>query len=272
VDEYLQTNLENWESRVPVHTGPQGYDLERYLADPAALSSVVALDAPNLGDLTGQRAVHLQCHIGTDTLSLARLGAEVTGVDFSPSALAAARQLAERAGPPVRFVQATVDEVPERLPGTFDLVYTGVGALNWLPSAQRWARIVSGLLRPGGRLYLREGHPMLYTLDDERDDRELVVRDPYFETPEPQRWESAVSYTGSPQRLAQPVTYEWNHGLGEVVQAVLDAGLRLTRLEELRELEWPFFDWMEPTERGGFILPEGDERLPLMYRLEATKL
>jgi 2-polyprenyl-3-methyl-5-hydroxy-6-metoxy-1,4-benzoquinol methylase len=135
VDEYTRTNLDNWESRVPVHTGPQGYDLDRYVKDQLALSRVVTLDAPRLGDLMGQRVVHLQCHIGTDTLSLARLGAEVTGVDFSPSALAAARQLAERAGPAVRYVQATLDEVPERLQETFDLVYTGVGALNWLPSA-----------------------------------------------------------------------------------------------------------------------------------------
>ena len=271
MDEYTRTNLENWESRVPVHTGAQGYDLDRYLDDPKSISRVVSVDAPHLGDLTGQRVVHLQCHIGTDTLSLARLGAEVTGIDFSPAALAVARQLAERAGPAVRYVQATVDEVPLRLPETFDLVYTGVGALNWLPSARRWARIVSGLLRPGGRLYLREGHPMLYTLDDEREDRELVVRHPYFETSQPQRWESPVSYTGALEPNAQPVTYEWNHGLAEVVQAVLDAGLQLTRLEELRELEWAFFDWMEPTERGGFVLPDAAERLPLMYRLEAIK-
>lgn len=271
VDEYTRTNLANWESRVPVHTGDGGYDLQRYVDDPTALSDVVAFDARHLGDLTGQRVVHLQCHIGTDTLSLARLGAEVTGVDFSPSALHAARELAQRAGQEVRYVEATVDDVPHRLAERFDLVYTGVGALNWLPSVRRWARIVSGLLRPGGRLYLREGHPMVYTLDDERDDRMLVVEYPYFETDTPQRWESPYSYTGGRQALREPVTYEWNHGIGEVVQAVLDAGMRLTRLEEHAELEWPFLDWMEPTTRGGYVLPDRPERLPLMYSLEAVQ-
>jgi SAM-dependent methyltransferase len=271
VDDYTRTNLENWESRVPIHTGERGYDLQRFLDDPTALSNVVAFDAPHLGDLSGKRILHLQCHIGTDTLSLARLGGEVTGVDFSPSALAAARELANRAGPFVRYVESTVDDVPARVRETFDLVYTGAGALNWLPSIRRWAAIVSTLLAPGGRLYLREAHPMLNALDDERDDRLLVVEHPYFEMPEPTRWEMAVSYTASEEPVPQPITYEWNHGLGEVVQAILDAGLRLTRLEEHRELEWAFFDWMVPTERGGYVLPERPERVPLMYTLEAVK-
>lgn len=143
-------------------------------------------------------------------------------------------------------------------------------SLNWLPSARHWARIVAGLLAPGGRLYLREGHPMLGTLEDDRDDRRLVVEHPYFETAEPNRWESPTSYTGDGP-LAEPVTYEWNHGIAEVVQAVLDAGLTLTRLAEQCELEWAFWPWMATTARGTYVLPERPDRLPLMYSLEATK-
>jgi SAM-dependent methyltransferase len=271
MDDYTRTNLANWEARVPIHCGPEGYDLARFHADPAALSDVVAFDAPHLGDLRGLDVVHLQCHIGTDTLSLARLGGQVTGVDFSPSALAVARELSASAGPAVRYLEASIDDVPTALPATFDLVYASVGALNWLPSAARWAAIVAGLLRPGGRLYLRESHPVLAALDDERDDELLVLAHPYRETPEPNRWETAQSYTGSDEVVAQPVTYEWNHGLAEVVQGVLDAGLRLTRLAEHEELEWRFLDWMVPTERGGFVLPDAPERLPLMYTLEAVR-
>jgi SAM-dependent methyltransferase len=271
VDEYTRTNLGNWESRVPIHTGEHGYDLQRFLNNPEALSDVVAFDAPALGDLSGKRVVHLQCHIGTDTLFLARLGGAVTGVDFSPAAIAAARKLSDQAGPFVRYVESTVDDVPTRLPETFDLVYTGAGALNWLPSVRRWAKVVSRLLAPGGRLFLREAHPMLGALDDERNDQLLVVEHPYFETTQPNRWESPLSYTGSDEPVSQPVTYEWNHGLGEVVQAVLDNGLRLTRLEEHCELEWQFFDWMVSNARGGHVLPDRRERLPLMYSLEAVK-
>ena len=112
---------------------------------------------------------------------------------------------------------------------------------------------------------------MLNALDDERADQLLVVEHPYFEMPDPSRWESRLSYTGSEEPISRPVTYEWNHGLAEVVQAVLDAGLRLTRLEEHRESESAFFEWMVPTERGGYVLPERSERVPLMYTLEAVK-
>jgi len=271
MDEHLRVNLANWEARTPIHAASEAYGLQRYLDDPARLSGVVGHDAPHLGDLTGLRVVHLQCHIGTDTLSLARLGGEVTGVDFSPAALAVARDLSARAGQPVRYVQAAVHEVPDALPETFDVVYTGVGALNWLPSVAAWARVVAGLLAPGGRLYLREGHPMLGTLDDEREDDLLVAAYPYFEQAEPTEWVDATTYTGDATPVASPACREWAHGLGETVQAVLDAGLRLTRLVEHDELEWPFLDWMERNDAGRYVLPSGRERLPMMYTLEAVK-
>jgi len=169
-------------------------------------------------------------------------------------------------------VESAVDDVVDVLRESFDLVYTGVGARCWLPSAQRWAAAVGRLLGPGGRLYLRDFHPILHALDDERDDQLLVVEHPYFETPEPNRWESTVSYTASKEAVAQPVTYEWNHGLGEVVQAVLDAGLRLIRLEEHREIESAsFFAWMVPAGGGRRRLGTRPERLPLMFTLEAVK-
>jgi SAM-dependent methyltransferase len=270
VDDHLGTNLTNWEARVPIHAGSREYGLERYVEDPAHLSAVVAFDAPLLGDLSGQRAVHLQCHLGTDTLSLARLGAETTGVDFSPSALAVARDLAARAGPPVRYVESAVDDVPARLPERFDLVYTGVGALNWLPSVRRWAEVVAGLLAPGGRLHLREGHPALWAIDETRGDGALVLDLPYFETDAPIRWEDERTYAGEGV-VAQPVTYEWNHGLGEVVQAVIDAGLRIIRLEEHRSVEWPALPGMVELGAGRYALPERPERLPLMYTLQALR-
>jgi SAM-dependent methyltransferase len=272
--EVERVNLANWESRVPIHAASQTYGLDRFVDDPTQLSDVVAFDAPHLGDLTGQRAVHLQCHIGTDTLSLARLGAETTGVDFSPGALAVARELSARAGPAVRYLEASVDQVPQRLPETFDLVYTGVGALCWLPSAARWAEVVAGLLAPGGRLYLREGHPVLWSLEYGRDDELLVLDWPYFEAAGPQRDEVGDTYTDGGQQLASPVTYETNHGLGEIVQALLDVGLRLTRLVEHDFVEWEALPGMveDPATPGRFRLPEARRHLaPLMYTLEAVR-
>lgn len=268
--EAQRANLANWEARVPLHATSETYDLAGFLDDPAKLSGVVAFDTPALGDLAGHRVVHVQCHIGTDTLSLARLGGEVTGVDFSPSALEVARDLAHRAGADIRYLEAAVDDIPRRLPETFDLVYTGVGALNWLPSIRDWAQVVAGLLAPGGRLFMREGHPVLWALDDERDDGQLVLAYPYFEHEEPVRWDDPTTYAG-PGEVASPITYEWNHGLGEIAQAVLDAGLRLTRLEEHREVEWQALPWMVRTASGRYVLPELAERVPLMFSLEAVR-
>jgi SAM-dependent methyltransferase len=269
-DELQEANRANWEARVPLHAASDMYDLDAYVADPRKLSDVVAFDAPFLGDLQGLRAVHLQCHLGTDTLSLARLGAEVTGVDFSPAGLKVAEDLARRAGTNVRYVEASVEQVPERLPETFDLVYTGVGALNWLPSITRWAEVVAGLLIPGGRLYVREQHPVLSSLDDEREDGQLVLRHPYFEDGGPVRWDDPTTYAG-PGEVAAPVTYEWNHGLGETVQAVIDAGLTVTALREHREVEWQALPHMVPVGGGRYALPDHRDRAPLMFTLEAVR-
>src|SRR3954454_16876455 len=156
-DDWRSINLANWESRVPLHIGPDGYDLAGF-DDPDYLSDVVRYDRPRLGRLDGLDVVHLQCHLGTDTVSLARLGARsTTGLDFSPSALKEARALAARAGGDVTFVEGDVYDAVGLLGGArFDLVYTGIGAICWLPDIRRWAEVVAGLLRPGGRLFMRE--------------------------------------------------------------------------------------------------------------------
>jgi SAM-dependent methyltransferase len=271
-DEYRGANYRNWESRVPIHAGSQTYDLDAYRAEPARLSQVVAFDAPRLGVLSGLDVVHLQCHIGTDTLSLARLGAKaVTGLDFSPSALAVARKLAADCGTEISFVESEVYDAVEALaPARFDLVYTGVGALNWLPDIAAWAKVVARLLRPGGRLFLRDGHPMMWALDDEREDGLLMVIRPYFEGPA-QRWEDDTTYADRDAKVPEPLTYEWNHGLAEIVTAVLAAGLALTALVEHRVCAWQGNPALVRRPEGGWVLPDRPERLPLMYTLEARQ-
>jgi 2-polyprenyl-3-methyl-5-hydroxy-6-metoxy-1,4-benzoquinol methylase len=166
MDDFRATNLECWEERADVHAASPDYDVDLLATDADLLSEVVRFDRPRLGVIEGLDVVHLQCHIGTDTISLAKLGASVTGLDFSPSALAQARDLAARAGLDVRFVESELYGAPAALGTTYDLVYTGVGALNWLPDVAGWATVVAALLRPGGRLHLREGHPMLWSLED----------------------------------------------------------------------------------------------------------
>jgi SAM-dependent methyltransferase len=224
-----------------------------------------------LGDIAGLDAVHLQCHIGTDTVSLARLGARMTGLDFSSSALAVARDLAAACGQDVEFVEAELYDAPSALGGrTFDLVYTGVGALCWLPDVRAWARVMAALLRPGGRLYLREGHPVLWATEQLEPGR-LELRYPYFENAEPIRFDWAETYTGGGE-VTSPTTYEWNHGLGEIVQAVLDAGLQLTSLVERDVVEWQAYPWFVRHPRGrGWIVPGDRSLVPLSYTLQARR-
>jgi 2-polyprenyl-3-methyl-5-hydroxy-6-metoxy-1,4-benzoquinol methylase len=151
VAKYLELNRVNWDDRVPAHIASADYAVQRFLDDPAFLSDAVRFDLPRLGDVSGLRGVHLQCHIGTDTISLARLGASMTGLDFSGAAVAEAARLAAATGIGASFVQADVYDAADMLgPGSFDLVYTGVGALTWLPDIRRWGRVVADLMRPGG--------------------------------------------------------------------------------------------------------------------------
>lgn len=272
VTDYLAWNRANWDERVPAHVASPDYAFERFVADPGYVSGVVAFDTPRLGDLSGVRGVHLQCHIGTDTVSLCRLGARMSGVDFSAPAIAVARRLAAATGTDADFVESDVHDALDVLdPATFDLVYTGIGALCWLPSAQRWARVVAGLLRPGGRLFLREGHPMLWALDDERGD-DLVVRYPYFEHPDPIVYDSTGTYVETDVQFSATRAAVWNHGLGEVVSALIDHGMQVTGLTEHDSVPWNALPGqMERLESGEWRLVERPERLAHSYTLEVRK-
>jgi SAM-dependent methyltransferase len=272
VGNWRALNLANWEARVPLHLSPGGYDLDSF-GDPEYLSGVVRYDLPRLGDIAGLDVVHLQCHIGTDTVSLARLGPRsVTGLDFSPSAIAAATALATRAAAVVRFVESDVYDAAIALGAEFDLVYTGIGALCWLPDIRRWAAVVADLLRPGGRLFMREGHPMLDTLSDTRADDLLVVHYPYFETAGTPFTEASTY--GGEGSVSAPQGVSFNHGLGEVFTALTQAGLAVTALDEHREVPWKALGeaMVESTEFDGeYVLAQHPERLPLTYTIQAHK-
>ena len=269
----IATNRANWDERAPAHAASPDYQVGRFVADPGHLSDVVRFDLPRLGDVSGLRGAHLQCHIGTDTVSLARLGATMTGLDFSAVAIEEARSLADRSGTPASFVVGEVDDAVELLGAeVFDLVYTGIGALGWLPSIGRWAEVVASLLAPGGRLFLREGHPMLWALAEPDDTGSLRLEHPYFETVDPTRWDEGGTYVATDAVFEQNTTYEWNHGLGEIVTALFDNGMQLTGLLEHDSVPWDALPGlMERVAGGEFRLVDRPERLPLTYTLQARK-
>ena len=271
VDEYIEVNLANWNSRVAHHE--HGYGLEQFRTDPAHLSDAVRFDRARLDSIEGLDVVHLQCHIGTDTLSLSRLGARsVTGVDFSAPALAVARQLATDCGARIEYVESELYSAIDALgAGRFDLVYTGIGALCWLPDIGRWAQVVAALLRPGGRLFIREGHPMLWTLADPRADGLLVVEFPYFET-EGVHFSEPFSYVEHDEPLGSPDIVHFNHGLGEVITALMNAGMALTAIEEHNTVPWnPLGDAMEDVGDGEYRLRNTPDRLAATYTLQAVR-
>jgi SAM-dependent methyltransferase len=273
MSDYRTLNRANWDERAPVHAASKWYGLEQFANDPTYLSDVVRFDLPRLGDLTGLRGVHLQCHIGTDTVSLSRLGARMTGLDLSGESVKQARLLAERAGADVDFVESDVYDAPSVLgEGSFDLVFTGIGALCWLPSITRWAQVVSALLRPGGRLFIREGHPTLWAVDDTRADGLLVLDFPYFEEEAPVVWDENSTYVDHDVSFTHTVTHSWNHGIAEVVTALMEAGLDLTMLVEHDTVPWEALPGrMTQVELNEWRLTERPNRLPLTYTLQARK-
>lgn len=281
-DPHFEANRAWWDGVVAIHEASRGYDREGFLRGEKPLCPV---ESAELGPfVAGRTLLHLQCHFGIDTLNWARRGAAVTGLDFSEPAIEAARRLAAESGIPGRFVCANVYDAPEALGGErFDVVYTGIGALNWLPDVRRWAAVVAACVRPGGLFYLYEGHPMLWTLDDARDDGALVVRGPYFERAEPLISETDSTYVDGP-RFERRRNCEWNHGVGEIASALIDAGLAIEFVHEHREVPWQALPGMLPVGPGTtgadgryqsnrmWRLPEPQRDLvPLMLSILARK-
>ncbi len=275
MEDYRTLNRANWDERAPAHAASVDYGVELFLADPAHLSDIVRFDLPLLGDVSGLRAAHLQCHIGTDTLSLARLGAQMSGLDFSAASLDVARRLARDTGTDVTFVEADVYDAVDALgAASYDLVFTGVGALCWLPDIRSWAAVVAALLRPGGRLFLREGHPVLWSLAEPDEDGRLVIEHPYFEVTEPVAWEEPGTYVDTDVVFTHNRTLEWNHGIGEIVSALLDAGMELTGLVEHDTVPWQALSGVMapvPDHTNEWRLVDRPERLPHSYTLQARK-
>ena len=209
-------NRANWDDRATLHEA-SGYGIAELLASPTALTKDVTDDRERLGDLVDLDVIHLQCHLGLDTISLARLGARrVVGLDLSPRSLERARELARRAGARIELVESNVYAAREAVTGDFDLVYTTLGVLCWLPDIDLWARVVARLLRPGGRLVLRDDHPVFMAVGDDTS-QGLSLHEPCFQQEEPMTWEKEDSYVEAPEGAA-PITHtrshQWNHAVG----------------------------------------------------------
>lgn len=261
-EDWLAINRANWDERVPIHVSSQFYGVDAFRQGDEHLHG---FELDEIGDVADKDLLHLQCHFGLDTISLARRGARVTGLDFSAPAVSEAKRLAAELGIEARFVEGNVYDARNVLTDDYDIVYTGKGALCWIPDLEEWAGVIASLLRPGGVLYLSEFHPLVWALDDE----ETTIRYPYFNEG-PLVFDDGLDYA-SDARLQNARNVEWSHPLSEVVSSVLDAGLRLELLHEHTVCSYRRFPWLVETERRVFTTPPGTPELPFMYSLRAVK-
>lgn len=266
MDEHVRANRELWVTWTPYHLRSSVYDVAGFKAGRDTLD---AIDLAGLGDVRGRSVLHLQCHFGLDTLSLARRGARATGVDFDGEAIRAARALAAELGLDATFVESAIDDLPQHLDSRFDLVFTSHGVLGWLPDLGRWAQVIAHFLAPGGAFSIVEVHPVALRFDERRDDQELRLRYPYFAGPEPVREEYPGCYA-VPDAPILSVEHAWLHTLGDIIGSLIRAGLRIESFEEYPFMRWRFFPWMVRRDRS-WQLPGDRKDLPLMFSLRASK-
>jgi SAM-dependent methyltransferase len=265
----IEVNRRNWDERATIHardtTGD--YMLERFLAGEDALHEIEAAD---LGSIGGKRVLHLQCHIGRDTLCLVRRGARATGVDFSGAALAVARRLSDRTGLVADFIEATVDDVPRVAPGPFDLVFTTWGTICWLPDMRRWAQVIASVLAPGGELYFADAHPALRVLE-EKVGQLVVTYDHRTPVERPLTFIEATTYNGDPTIMTNQQSHEWMHPLSAILGGLIEAGMTITMFREHEILPWQALPSMVPASERMWRLADGYPAMPLSFSLRARK-
>lgn len=269
----IRSNEANWDARTPVHVASDFYGLD---GTRNAFAWFASFEWDDIGALADRDVLHLQCHLGVETHAFALRGSRTTvGLDFSGAAIGHARRIASESDVDIEFVRADVYDAPTALNGRhFDLVYTGKGSLLYLPDLARWAEVIHELLRPGGELYVVEFHPLLNSLGDvpnPGDGQELLLRKDYLATGDVVERDATFTYTDGPAVQGTTVSYEWSHGLGEVVNAVVGAGMSVESLRETDLLPWPRWDAMVRGDNGWWRLPDEAPRLPLLYALRARK-
>ncbi|MDX3686889.1 class I SAM-dependent methyltransferase [Streptomyces sp. NBC_01696] len=268
-DDWREANRARWDERVPIHAASDYYDLDAFLAGRDVLRG---FEIAEVGDVTGRTLLHLQCHIGLDTLSWARRGAaQVVGLDFSEPAVEVARGLAGSLGlsqERAAFVPSDVYDAAEAVPDSaYDIVYTGTGALNWLPDVPRWAEVAASLVAPGGFLYLAEFHPLTDCLDDETGS---TVTYDYFSR---DAWvdESPGTYADFDAATVHNRSVEWQHPVGEVVSALAAAGLRIEFLHEHDASLFARYPALVRHADGSYRFPADRPRIPMMYSVKASR-
>ncbi len=267
MDKYMKANRDLWDEITSIHVNSELYDVEGFKSGKTRLSPT-SLELAETGDVSNKSLLHLQCHFGMDTLSFARLGAKAIGVDYSEKAINLARSLSQEIGIKADFLCCNIYDLKKNLNDRFDIVYTSSGVLCWLPDLERWAEIIAHFLKPGGFFYIWEGHPLACIFDNSKMSTDFKVVNSYFHQPEPTRWEPEGDYADRQAKVVQP-SYEWTHSLGDVINAILHAGLRIDFLHEFPVSAYQCYPFAEKQE-DGFWHVKGD-KVPLTFSIKATR-
>ena len=263
----LEENRKDWDALVRLHMESRFYGVERFLNGGTALGSI---EQREVGPVRGCSLLHLQCHIGIDTLSWARKGANVTGVDFSTEAIRAARDLAARTGLSARFVPADVYHLPESLKGKFDIVFSSWGVIAWLPDMEKWARAAAGCLQKGGFLYLLDIHPLVHLFDDSRTVKGMKPAGSYFHEKVklvPESGSYATDYKGN---VTFP-RHQWQESLQDVIRGIIRSGLVIEDFSEHEVMPHKHLPFMRRLRNGYWAMPETGPRIPLSFSIKARK-
>ncbi|MDD1746229.1 MAG: methyltransferase domain-containing protein [Methanomassiliicoccales archaeon] len=263
----VESNRRRWDELVPIHAASRFYDIEGFKR---GRSTLLPVELEELGDLQGKRLLHLQCHFGLDSLSLARAGASVTGVDFSPRAIALAKEISNEIGVKARFVESDVYDLPKVLDERFDLIFSSYGVLCWLPDLPAWASVISEMLDDGGTFLLVEDHP-LASLIDEKEAAPIRIVYPYFSDGRPTRFDVQGTYTDRSATVENSTSFEWTHPLSEIIDSLIGAGLRI---EHVHEFPFSFFQRhasMRLHPDGTWHFPNDYLSFPMLLSIKAKK-
>jgi len=267
MDEYRKANQVLWNTWTPHNVTSKFYDIDGFKTGKNTLD---AAERAGFDDVQGKSLLHLQCHFGMDTLSWARLGANVTGIDFSHEAIRAARQLADDIGMNATFIQSDLYELPKNLTGQFDYIFTSHGVLGWLSDLNTWGQIAAHFLKPGASFYVVEAHPFLMMFDGVREGQPLVPTLPYFHQEKPMEF-TETGWYAQPESTITTTSFEWNHSVADIIGAVTGAGLELIAFEEYTSMAWPHFPWMVQEPNGSWVMPKDVPQLPLQFSLKAKR-
>lgn len=260
--DYLEINRLSWNNRTEAHLKSEFYDLEGFLKGKSSLNQV---ELNLLGELKGKTILHLQCHFGQDTISLSRLGADVTGVDLSDIAIESAKQIAKDTSSNAKFICCDIYDLPNHLDEQFDIVFTSYGVIGWLPDLDKWAKIISRFLKPGGRFVFVEFHPFVWMFDDDFD--KIAYR--YFNSGAIIETENGT-YADKEAEITQSYVV-WNHGISEVLNRLIGNGLEVNSFDEFDYSPYNCFNKTIESEPGKFRIEHLGDKIPMIYSISATK-